>query len=438
MTHTKQHKISLFTAILMNINIMVGSGILFGPGIIAAISGNASFLTWLLVAFIFLPIVLSTVELSRISPGAGGFYAYAKAGLGDKAGYWSGWMYVIGYTFAGAMETLALRKTLIDAFNLNWPWLTENHIYFNLLAVLVFSGLNFLSLRLLSRLLNSITIAKIIPLLVLIALIPFVFDYNFTITGAEISTLPLSLSMAIFGFFGFEYCSSISQHIENSERNAPLAILVGFFVTALLYTLFHFGALNLMGAEELARQGAPAFAEFITFPIPFLKAILGILIPSASAIALFGAANGILNANVTMLHAMAEKDLFKGSAMLAQLTNANRPWVMILMQAIAIFAITTGTSMVTGDLNRSILIVSNLCIFGVFISFILPFISLMVIQHRDKKHKHIALTILGLVAVIGLASYSMFSLAPTMQSRLILATPLIALLVLGALIAKRK
>ncbi|MGE0009411.1 MAG: APC family permease [Candidatus Babeliales bacterium] len=433
----QQHKISLFTAILMNINIMVGSGILFGPGIIAAVSGNASFLTWLMVAFIFLPIVLCTVELSRMFPGAGGFYAYAKEGLGMRAGYWAGWIYIVGYTFAAAMETLALRKTLIEAFNLNWPWLTQNHIYFNLLAVIIFTALNFLSLRILSGILNSITIAKIIPLLVLIALIPFVFNYNFTITGGELSALPLSLSMAIFGYFGFEYCSSISHHIENSERNAPLAILIGFFVTALLYTLFHFGALNIMGVEELVRQGAPAFAEFITLPIPFLKTGLSILIPAASAITLFGAANGVLNSNATMLHAMAEKNVFYKSRTLTQLTTAHRPWIMILIQACAIFAITTGSSLITGDLNRAILIVSNLCIIGVFTSFTLPFASLIVIQRRNKQHKHIALTVLGLIAVAGLALYSMYSLAPTMHQRLVLSLPLLLLFALGAVIAKR-
>ena len=54
----KGHKISLMTAILMNINIMVGSGILIGPGIMAGIAGNASFLGWPLVALFFLPMVL--------------------------------------------------------------------------------------------------------------------------------------------------------------------------------------------------------------------------------------------------------------------------------------------------------------------------------------------------------------------------------------------
>ena len=91
--------------------------------------------------------------------------------------------------------------------------------------------------------------------------------------------LPLSLPLAIFGFFGFEACCSVSHLIENSEKNAPRAILLGFLITAALYTLFHFGLLNVMGSTDLAQYGAPAFAGFLQLPIPYLKALLGLLIP---------------------------------------------------------------------------------------------------------------------------------------------------------------
>ena len=97
----------------------------------------------------------------------------------------------------------------------------------------------------------------------LIILIPFIFSPSFSISSSEISMLPYSLPMAIFGYFGFEYCCSISHLIENSEKNAPRALLIGFFATALIYTLFHFGLLNLMGPKALTEYGASAFADFI-------------------------------------------------------------------------------------------------------------------------------------------------------------------------------
>ncbi len=424
----KHHKISLVTAILMNINIMVGSGILIGPAVMAGVAGNASFLAWLLVALLFLPIVLSLVQLSRMCPGAGGFYAYAKEGLSKTAGYWSGWLYISGYTFAVVVEILALRKTLLVSLGENW--FTGNPVLFNAVVVLACVALNMLSLRMFSRILNSLTISKMIPLISLILLIPFIYNPSFTVTSTEIGLLPYALPMAIFGYFGFEYCCSISHLIEDSERNAPKAILIGFFATALIYTLFHFGLLNLMGTKGLTEFGAPAFADFINLPIPYLKSLLKTLIPLASAITLFAAANGLLNANAVMMHAMAEERLFKFWPILAQMTSWYRPWVTIHIQGLVVFLIAT--------LLPSISIIGNLCNIGVFLSFILPLVSLIMLQRKSGKTSKIPVTVAALIAAVGLSLYSIYVMADTMQDRLLYALPMIGALIIGALIMRKE
>lgn len=407
---------------------MVGSGILAGPAVMASVAGNASFLAWLLVAFLFLPIVLSLVQLSRMCPGAGGFYAYAKEGLNKQAGYWSGWLYITGYTFAIVVELLVLRKTLVVWLGEN-P-LTSNTILFNLLAVLVFVGLNLLSIKFLSRILNSLTISKIVPLLTLILLIPFVYNPHFSISTQELSLLPYSLPMAIFGYFGFEYCCSISHLIENSEKNAPRAILIGFIITALLYTLFHFGLLNLMGAKGLAELGAPAFADFISVPIPFLKNLLKLLIPATSAITLFAAANGLLNANSVMLHAMAEEKLIVGWQTLSKLTSWYRPYVTIGLLGTLVFIIAT--------LLPSIPVTGNLSNIGIVSSFVLPLLSLINLQRRSGKAHKIPLTVIGLLVAVGISLYSIYVLAPTAWERLLYGLPFVAALIIGALVARLK
>lgn len=426
----KHHKISLTTAILMNINIMVGSGILIGPGYMAAKAGNASFITWLIVALLFLPIVLSTVQMSRYNPGSGGFFRYAKAGLNITAGYWSGMLYIAGYTFAVAVETLALRQTLFDALGENWKWFTANPVLFNLVIVAGLIGINLLSLKFFSRVMNSLTISKIIPIVTLILLLPFIISPTFTVTAAEVSMLPYSLPLAIFGYFGFEYCCSISHLIENSEKNAPLAILIGFTVTALLYTLFTFGVLNLMGPTELAAQGATSFADYLTLPIPYFKSLMKIIIPAASAITLFAAAAGLLNANAVMLHSMAEQDLFRCSSLFRRETSWYRPWVTIFLIGAVAFGIATCIP--------SIPIVGNICNLGVFLSFILPFVSLIILQRQRGKTSQVPLTVIALLMVLGLVVYSIFSLGTTMSERILFALPFFAFLAVGGLLYKGK
>lgn len=405
MTHKK---ISLWNAVLLNMNIMIGSGILIGPGVAAAISGNASFLAWPLVALMFLPIVLSVAELGFLFPGAGGFYLYAKEGLGRKAGYLSGWLYVVGYTFAATVEVLALRKILVTTLQsagIGETIFIANPVLFNAVLITGFVLFSFLSMKIISAFLNSLTLVKILPLLILIALLPFIFNPSFTITSTELSLVPASLALPIFGYFGFEYCSGISHLIEDSEKNAPRAILIGFLATGLLYTLFHFGLLNLMGSQTLADlgpAGASSFADFISLPVPYLRQLLIILIPVSALITLFAGALGMINANAIILHAMAEEKLFKFSSLLLPLTSLARPWVTLVLQGVVVFLLAT--------LLPSVELTGGLCIFGVFLSFILPFISLMRVRKNKGLRRMLPLTQWALVTVIGLSIYSAYLL----------------------------
>ncbi len=426
----KPHKISLTTAILLNLNIMIGSGILIGPGRMAAIAGSLSYLAWIVVAMLFLPIVLCTVQLSRLFPGAGGFYLYAKQGLNRTAGFVSGWLYVVGYTFALVVEFMALRQTLTVTFGDNW--LTMHPHIFDALLIGLTTVLNLMTMKTLGRMLNALTITKIVPLIMGILVLPFVFkSSSLAINTGELTALPYALPMAIFGYFGFEYCTSISHYIENSEKNAPRAILFGFLITALIYTLFNFSVLNIMGVNNLAEFGAPAFGDFVAWPIASMSVILKFLISIASILAIFAGANGMMNANSILLHSMAQEKLFYFSPMLAQLSRRGRPWVATLLQGIIAYIL---VSTIT-NLDYAF----SLCNLGIFSAFILPFVSLFVIQNRRSVSiMQRIITVIALIIVTGLAIYSFYNFGDTMQQRLMGAVPLFAALFFGGLLLQKE
>lgn len=420
----KEHKISLSTAILLTMNIMIGSGILIGPGYIAAVAGNASFLAWPIVALLFLPMVLCTAQLSRMFPNGGGFYTYAKAGLNQTAGFFSGWLYILGYTFALGVEVMALREIFMSTVS-ETHWFFSNAMLFNIVCILFFIGLNLISFKLFSRILNSLTITKILPLVILIALLPFVFNTNFTVTSSEISMLPMALPFAIFGFFGFEYCSSIAPYIENSERNAARAVVIGFLATAVLYMLFHFGLLNVMGATNLANNGASDFASFLQVPIPFLKSFLMFLIPLASILTIIAGGNGMLNSNAVLMHAMAQENLFWNSSLLTYVNRYGRPWVILLFQGLVIFALIT--------LMPNINLINNLCNLGIVAGFLLPFVSLFIIQRQRRLYRGMPLTILAIAITIGFCGYSFYRMGATTGERFYYMIPMFIMLTLGYL-----
>lgn len=425
----KSDKISLTSAIILNINIMVGSAIFAFPKFMAAASGNASFLSWGIVALLFLPLVMSVVRLSQLFPGAGGFYMYTREGLGKRAGYLSGWLYVAGFTFAIVLEGLALRQVL--ASRCHDFTIIDNALLFNILFMGSLVLFNMLGMRLLSLFLSVFTICKILPLVILIACIPFIFNPSFTITSTEMSLLPFSLPWAIFGYFGFESCCNITEHIENSEKNGPRAILLGFIITAGIYMLFHFGLLNLMGSQNLAECGAPAYASFLNMNIPYLKEFINWLIPIASIIAIYATAAGLLNANAAIVHAMAQDGLFYKSPMLAQVNRYNRPHIALVLQGVVVFGLLI--------LIPSMDVVTGLCNVGVFLAYLLPFISLFILQRqRNHSYSRLALTIVSILIIIGFIVYNWMLMADTMQARLLYSAVLCLIIGLGSVIKNRQ
>lgn len=418
----QEHKISLRTAILLNMNIMIGSGIFISPSKIAAIAGNASFLAWPAVVLLFLPLVLCTVQLSKMFPGCGGFYAYAKEGLGTAAGFTSGWSYIMGYIFCIAVDIMALHEILATMSGNSW--LAEHPTLFYVAALVAFILFNLMGLKLLAKVLDSMTIAKTLPLIALILLLPFVLDPSFTVTAAQVSMVPLSLTFAMFSFLGFEACCSVSHLIEDGEKNAPRAILFGFIITAILYMLFHVGLLQVMGLDNLISDGASSYATFLNMPaFPYVKLLLNLLVRIVSVGTIIAGSIGLLNANAIMMHSLGSEGIFRGSSLMTKMSGNNRPWSALVIQGFIIFALLMAMP--------SMAIIGSLCTMAVFLAFVLPLVSLLLLQKQRHAVRRMPLTVLALFTAVGLACYSWYTLGTSVTERMLCALPFIVVMFVG-------
>src|SRR5437868_2271167 len=92
---SRDHSLSPFTATLININVMLGSGIFLNITELASRTGALGFLCYMTVGVLLLPLVASMATLLRLYP-SGGFYAFAAQGLGPFWGFVSAWSYVVG------------------------------------------------------------------------------------------------------------------------------------------------------------------------------------------------------------------------------------------------------------------------------------------------------------------------------------------------------
>lgn len=107
-------KIGFWPAVLMNINIIVGAGILFSPAPMAALAGSVSFLAWALVGLLVFPVIWSIAQAPRAFPGEGGFYNYCTKGINPTAGFVAQWAYLLGYLGTATTMLIVIREALVN------------------------------------------------------------------------------------------------------------------------------------------------------------------------------------------------------------------------------------------------------------------------------------------------------------------------------------
>ena len=114
-----EHKISFTSAMLMNINMMIGAGIFLLPSLMAEKAGNASFLGWPMVCILFVPIVMSIANAAQIFPTEGGLFTYCQTTMGRTAAFTCGWIYFLGYAGLVSLQMFGLRAELCKIFTVS-------------------------------------------------------------------------------------------------------------------------------------------------------------------------------------------------------------------------------------------------------------------------------------------------------------------------------
>lgn len=318
---TEAGKISFWTAVLMSINIIVGGGIFAGPKSMTAIAGTLSFSAWFLAAILVFPVVLGVSKAAVLFPGPGGFYNYCKKGINLDFGFLAHWFYLLGYIMGTASAmTFLLRDGLARlgvGLAIEHPYIT------NALILLVFSLLNLMPIGIVSKLQASATLLKLAPLIIVTVLTGFYFNSSLEYNWAHIDTLPATIPTVIFGYLGFEACCSLSHLLKDGPSSVGKVVLTAFFITAVLYMIFHFGLLQIMGPENLAAEGAIGFPSYLGWS-PDLALVLGIIIGGAILLSYANSLFGLSLGNITNIIAIS-----RGSKIQAALIHGSAIWLLL-------------------------------------------------------------------------------------------------------------
>lgn len=412
---TEPKKIPFLIAVLMNINIIVGSGIYIFPQLMTKQAGGISFLGWILGGLLILPIVLTIAQAARIFPGEGGFYNYCTKALGQDAGFIANWAYLLGYMGTVATITSIVRDRLISPVGLTF--LKESPLIFYIVFILFMALLNMMSIRIISKIQSSITILKLIPLFFILIATYFywnpAFDYQISNLGSLGGTLPL----ALFSFLGFESCCNISHYISGGSTKAYKVILLAFSTVVVLYTIFHLGILHIMGSESLALHGVQAFPLFMGFSSTVAN-ICAFMLLVDMMLSFVNTAYGASLNNITNINILAKCGLMFKSKFLAKLNGNGMPGNAALVHGACILALILFVPSTTT--------LTAITLLGVCTTFFLTLLAVFVESLRQKKYGLLSIASVGFFS-LGVLIFLTWTtkLGENTLDRIIYASPLL-------------
>ncbi len=240
-------------------NYTVGSGIFLLPATAVIALGTAAPLAYVACAIVMALVVLCFAENGSRVAATGGSYAYVETAMGPMFGFVAGCLVFTTGLFAASGILNGFVLSLLALFNLTAPaWVTKGLI---VLLVTTLVAINMRGVRKGARVLELITLIKLLPLLAFITIgVFFVKPSNLAWTHVpDVSTVLGSAGIMIFAFSGIEGATVPSGEVKNTSRTVPLAILVALGGVTLLYLAIQFVALGIMGMD-LANTGRTPLA----------------------------------------------------------------------------------------------------------------------------------------------------------------------------------
>lgn len=360
--------ISLTSAVLISINIIIGAGLFINPAPLAYFANGYGFLAYIVSACILLPLILCIAELATLKPIAGGLYVYAQSYISPLAGFTSSWSYFLGKSTSAAILAYTFCTFLKSIF----PALLIIPTTALTIAVLFFLAfLNIAGVKIGGSIQWFFISVKILP--IAFVLLTGVFFIKGDV-GGELILMDFgsAFPIAVFALCGFEAICAIAHLIEKPHRNVRRAMLLSFFLVALASSLFQFFLYQILG-EELVSIKNPllAYAEAVFPSAHILKRLLNALVYSS----ILGASFGMLTSNCWNLHTIAKHQHLPWSNLLLPIKNET-PWVCLLLEVLfASLIILLKTEQIP---------LQNMAVFGMTVSY---FMSTLAALRAARVHK---------------------------------------------------
>jgi APA family basic amino acid/polyamine antiporter len=290
----------------------IGAGILRTPGLVAAQLPSEPWilLIWLLGGLYALLGACCIAELAAALPRAGGWYVYANAAFGRRAGLVVGWCdwvaHCIGLAWVATTLGDYLAGYLNDPAGLSSRWIA--------LTVLgLFSGIQLLGVRAGGASQELLSLAKagafmalvlacfLLPQPAAVALKPPAFT-----TGMPgVVPLVLALQAVITTYDGWASPVYFAEEFSDPSRDLPRSLIGGVVAVLVLYLLINLALLHVLPISTLATSHLPAATAARALVGPWG----GLAITAIALVALLGLINTVVMAAPRIVYALGRDGL---------------------------------------------------------------------------------------------------------------------------------
>ncbi|TXG39178.1 APC family permease [Seonamhaeicola maritimus] len=358
------------------INIIIGAGIFALPAIIASKMGASS-----IVAYIFCGILIALVMLCFAEAGSkitntGGPYTYIETAFGNYAGFLGGIFAIGAALFADAAVSNALINIIGSAFPVfENTWLRVSFLF------VIFGGLvyvNIIGLKQGIGLVKFNTVAKLIPLLILVTIGWIGVDFtNLEIECfPEISTIGETALILFFAFQGAETGLVVGGEVLNPKKTVPKAIFISITTVVVLYILIQSVSQGLLGSSLPNFEAAPLAesAKVSLGPIGFTILFIGAII------SMFGFLSGSVLNNPRILYALSRDNIIKLKVLSKIHKSFATPYISIICYGIIGFTLAISGSF------KSLAIIASSAMLLVYLGVALSVIKLRISQKGDRTN----------------------------------------------------
>ncbi|EPS49896.1 amino acid permease [Clostridium botulinum CFSAN002369] len=382
---------------------VIGSGIFFKPAIVFKNAGSPmlGILAWLVGGLITIASGLTIAEIAAAIPKTGGIFVYIKELYGEKFAFLIGWVQSIVYIPGSAAALSIILSIQITSFI---PLTAIEQKVLAIVFIIFIMILNIISTKLVSKMQGIISIAKLIPIIAIIAL-GFIKgtakgDILNISSSSTVSGFGAALLGTLWAYDGWISVGNMAGELKNPKKDLPRSIIIGLGTTIVVYVLINLALINIMPMSAIITSEKPASDAAVVL----LGSTGAKIISAGILISIFGALNGYLMTGVRIPLAMSQDRSIPFSKYFSKVHEKSGTPVnaFIFETVLACLYVLSGSFNVLTDLVMFVLwLFFTMAVAGIFV-------LRTKFKHLDRPYKVPLYPLVPLIGIIG-SSYIIIS-----------------------------